>query len=120
MRRAVQLFAVLFIAALGTAACVGKGRNAPTPQETASVRVINRAFIDVDVFVLNGTLRTRLGTVTGGGSGTFRLPVTVVGSGRDLRFLVDPIGSDRQAVTFNSMYVRPGQRVTLTVPATIQ
>lgn len=120
MRRAVTLLAVLFIAALGTAACVGTGRNAPAPQPSASVRVINRAFIDVDVFVLNGTLRTRLGTVTASGSGTFRIPPTVVGTGRDLRFLVDPIGSDRQAVTFNSMYVRPGETVTLTVPATIQ
>lgn len=120
MRRAATLLALLFAVALGTSACVGTGRNAPTPQPSASVRVINRAFIDVDVFVLNGSLRTRLGTVTGGGSGTFRLPETVVGSGRDLRFLVDPIGSDRQAVTFNSMYVRPGQEVTLTVPASIQ
>jgi hypothetical protein len=58
--------------------------------------------------------------VTAGGSGIFRIPTTVVGTGRDLRFLVDPIGSDRQAVTFNSLYVRPGETVTVTVPATIQ
>ena len=118
MRRAVTLLAVLFIAALGTAACVGTGKNAPAPQPSASVTVNNRAFIDVDVFALNGTLRTRLGTVTASGSGTFRIPPTVVGTGRELRFLVDPIGSQRQGVSFN-IYVRPGERVTLTVPPSI-
>jgi hypothetical protein len=41
-----------------------------------------------------------------------------VGTGRDLRFMVDPIGSSRQGVSFN-IYVRPGERVTLTVPASL-
>ena len=118
MRRAVQLLAVLFLATLGTAACVGSGRNAPAPQQFASVTVNNRAFIDVAVYALNGSTRARLGTVTATSSGTFRLPASVVGTGRDLRFMVDPIGSNRQGVSFN-IYVRPGERVTLTVPPSI-
>jgi hypothetical protein len=118
MPRVVKLLAVLFVAALGTAGCVGKGKNAPTPQPVASVTVNNRAFIDVDVFALNGTTRARLGMVSANGTGTFRIPTTVVGTGRDLRFMVDPIGSSRQGVSFN-IYVRPGERVTLTVPASL-
>ena len=119
MPRAVKLLAVLFVAALGTAGCVGKGRNAPTtPQQFASVRVNNRAFIDVDVFALNGSTRARLGSVSASGTGTFRIPAAVVGTGRDLRFMVDPIGSSRQGLSFN-IYVRPGERVTLTVPPSI-
>lgn len=118
MPRAVKLLAVLFAAALGTAGCVGTGKNAPAPQAFASVTVNNRAFIDVDVFALNGSTRARLGNVTAGGTGTFRLPAAVVGAGRDLRFMVDPVGSTRQGVSFN-IYVRPGERVTLTVPPSI-
>ena len=117
MPRAVRLLAVLFVAALGTAGCVGKGRNAPTPQENATVVVQNRAFIDVDVFALYGGSRARLGMVTANGTSRFRIPAAVVGAGRDLRFLVDPIGSNRQGTSFN-LYVRPGEQVTLTVPPT--
>lgn len=118
MPRAVKLFAVVLAAALGSAGCVGTGRNAPTPQETASVVVNNRAFIDVDVFALYGGTRARLGTVTANGSGRFRIPPAIVGAGRELRFMVDPIGSNRAGTSF-SIYVRPGERVTLTVPPSL-
>ena len=118
MPRAVKLFAVLLVAALGTAGCVGTGRNAPSAVPSATVTVNNRAFIDVDVFALNGSTRARLGSVTASGTGTFRLPAAVVGAGRDLRFMVDPIGSTRQGVSFN-IYVRPGEHITLTVPPSI-
>lgn len=119
MPRAVKLFAVVLAAALGSAGCVGKGRNAPQqPQETATVVVNNRAFIDIDVFALYGGTRARLGTVTANGSGRFRIPPAIVGAGRELRFMVDPIGSNRAGTSF-SIYVRPGERVTLTVPPSV-
>jgi hypothetical protein len=35
-----------------------------------------------------------------------------------MRFMVDPIGSSRQGTSFD-IYVRPGERVTLTVPPSI-
>jgi len=117
MPRAARLLAVLFVAALGTAGCVGRGRNAPNPQESASVFVQNRAFVDVDVFALYGGSRARLGSVTANGTGTFRIPAAIVGAGRDLRFMVDPIGSNRVGTSFD-IYVTPGERVTLTVPPT--
>jgi hypothetical protein len=114
----MKLFAVALAAALGSAGCVGKGANAPTPQAAASVVVQNRAFIDVDVFALYGGTRARLGTVTANGSGTFRIPAAVVGAGRELRFMVDPIGSTRQGTSYN-LFVRPGEQITLTVPPSI-
>ena len=118
MPRVVKLFAVILVTALGSAGCVGKGRNAPMPQEIARVVVTNRAFIDVDVFALYGGTRARLGTVTANGSGTFRIPPAIVGAGRELRFMVDPIGSNRAGTSF-SIYVRPGERVTLTIPPSL-
>ncbi|HKP74218.1 MAG TPA: hypothetical protein VJT67_01690 [Longimicrobiaceae bacterium] len=114
----LKLLAVAFVAALASAACVGQGKNAPVPQAPASVFVQNRAFIDVDVFALYGGTRARLGTVTANGTGTFRIPPGIVGEGRDLRFMVDPIGSTRTGTSFD-IYVRPGQRITLTVPPSI-
>lgn len=114
----LRLFAVAFVAALASAGCVGKGKNAPTPQPSASVFVQNRAFIDVDVFAVYGGTRARLGTVTANGTGTFRIPPGIVGAGRELRFMVDPIGSTRTGTSFD-IYVRPGERITLTVPPSI-
>lgn len=118
MPRVFKLLAIVLATSLPAAACVGKGANAPAPQDQASVVVQNRAFIDVDVFALYGGSRARLGSVTANGSGSFRIPAAVVGAGRELRFMVDPVGSTRQGVSFN-MFVRPGERVTLTVPPTI-
>jgi hypothetical protein len=115
----LKLLAVAFAAAFATAACVGKGKNAPVPQAPTTVFVRNRAFIDVDVFALYGGIRTRLGTVAASGTGTFRIPPTVVGEGRALRFLVDPIGSRRLGRSFE-IYVRPGSRVTLTIPSSMR
>ena len=117
MPRAARLLAVLFVAALGLAGCVGKGRNAPAPQDSATLEVRNRAFIVVDVFALYGGTRARLGTVTANGTATFRISPAIVGAGRELRFQVDPIGSRRQGTTF-TMYVTPGEAVQLTVPPT--
>ena len=117
MPRAVKLFAVLLVAALGTAGCVGTGKNAPTAVPAATVTVNNRAFIDVDVYALYGGTRARLGSVTANGTATFRISPAIVGAGRELRFQVDPIGSRRQGTTF-TMYVTPGEGVSLMIPPT--
>ncbi|HVG45714.1 MAG TPA: hypothetical protein VM890_13330 [Longimicrobium sp.] len=115
MPRAARSLALLFVAALSLAGCVGKGRNAPAQQESATLVVQNRAFIDVDVFALYGGTRARLGMVTANGTATFRISPAIVGAGRELRFAVDPIGSRRQGTSF-TMYVTPGEQVSLTVP----
>lgn len=117
MPRLKQL-AVACVVAFASAACVGKGKNAPVPQAPTIVLVRNRAFIDVDVFAVYGGIRSRLGTAAAGGTSTFRIPPTVVGEGRVLRFLADPIGSRRQGRSFD-IYVRPGSRVTLTIPSSL-
>jgi hypothetical protein len=59
--------------------------------------------------------RRRLGLATGVSTTVFSIPASVVGNGRELQFIVDPIGSDRTA-TSNSLFVMPGERVTLVIP----
>lgn len=115
MSRVLKLFALIAATLLGTAACTGKGTDAPRPQQQSFVAVDNQAWLDVDVYAVSGSQRSRLGTVTAHGTHTFRLPVTVVGSGRELQFLIDPVGSTVQGTSWN-VYVSPGQQVRLTVP----
>ncbi len=115
MPRVLKRFALVAATLLGAAACTGHGNDAPRPQPQSSVAVDNQAWLDVDVYAISGSQRTRLGTVTAHAQHTYRLPVSIVGSGRDLQFLVDPVGSTVQGTSWN-IYVTPGQQVHLTVP----
>jgi hypothetical protein len=118
MRRAPRLALAFSLALLGTAACVGTGKNAPVPQPATYVRVENQAWLDVDVFAVAGGARRRLGMVTGNSTQTLRIPDGVVGIGRSLQFLVDPVGSSRAGLSFE-LYVSPGQELRLIVPPTL-
>jgi len=115
MVRITKLFALVFALLLGATACTGKGNDAPRPRERTSVNVENQAWLDVDVFALSGGQRSRLGTVTAHASHAFRIPDSIVGSGRELQFLVDPVGSNAQGTSFR-IYVSPGTEVHLTIP----
>lgn len=105
------------LAALVVAGCGAPAGSAPRPAEPAAVVVVeNQAWVDVDVFVMYGGTRSRLGMVTGNSERRFTLRPAVVGGGRDVRFLADPVGSDRTALSFE-IYVAPGQEVRLTIPS---
>lgn len=114
MFRVTKRFALVFVTLLA-AACTGRGKDSPRATEVTSVQVDNQAWLDVNVYALNGGQRSRLGTVTAHAQRTFRLPDSIVGVGRALRFLVDPVGSNAQGTSFE-IYVSPGQQVRLTVP----
>ena len=80
------------------------------------VRVENQAFLDMNIYILSdGGGRRRLGTVTGNTSQTFVIPKDIIGPANSVRFLAEPIGSNRAPVS-NSLSVLPGQTVTLTIP----
>jgi hypothetical protein len=94
---------------------VGRPR-AGVASEAATVAVDNRGFSDMTIYVSESPgSRRRLGLATGVSTSVFTIPSNIVGNGRELMFIVDPIGSSRTG-TSNSMYVQPGQRVTLTIP----
>ena len=117
MSRAAQLTLALFLAALGAAACTGKGNDAPAPRVATYIRVENQSWLDVDVFAVYGGTRRRLGLVPGNSTQTMRIPADVIGIGRSLAFLADPVGSSRVGTTIGAIYVRPGQEgLSLTIP----
>jgi hypothetical protein len=85
-------------------------------EQTTRVRVENQAFLDMNVYVIgDGGGRTRLGTVTGNTNQEFVIPAYIVGPANSVRFLIEPIGSNRSPIS-NSLSIRPGQTVTLTIP----
>jgi len=98
-----------------TTACYGKGKNAPAPIARTTVRVVNQGFLDRNIYVMRGSERIRLGTVSGNSSSTLTIPATIVPSLISLRFVADPIGGRAPAAT-EEITVSPGDEVVLTIP----
>jgi hypothetical protein len=112
---------LLALVASTATACASRGDAAEREREnSASVRVENRSWSDMRVYVLTTAgMRTRLGTVNGSSTSTLRIPASIVSGGRELVFEVDPVGSRATATSF-SIFVRAGETVTLTIPPQVR
>jgi hypothetical protein len=119
-RAALLLSALLAAApavgAAGAAGCAGRRGGAPVQaQEETTLRVRNQSFLSHNVYVLYGSVRTRLGTVSGNSTAVLRIPPSFVQPGTPLRFIADPIGS-RVSPVSDQVVVSPGDEVQLTIP----
>ena len=111
-RLVVLLVAVVLAACSGSAS--SRDRHAPRPEPT-TVRVQNQAWTEMTVYVLASGQRVRLGNVNGNSNTVLRIPDSIVGLGRSVTFMVDPLGSSRTSNSFE-IHVRPGEQVTITIP----
>lgn len=102
---------VLFVA------CSSTKRTADEPLGSKTlVRVENRNFYDMTIYVVHGASRIRLGTVTGNRTEVFIVPEYILTGPISIRFLADPIGGRRTPIT-QEMSIIPGQEVELIIPA---
>ncbi len=93
-------------------------RNATTrgDEVPTRIRVQNQRFLDVNIFVVRGGQRMRLGTVSGNTTQVLRIPAYVMnGSLGTLRFIADPIGA-RSAPVSEEILVSPGDEVVMLIP----
>lgn len=111
----------LAVATLGAAACTtprqtGASGSANPANAVTTIKVVNQAFLDMDVYVLpqNGA-RLRLGTATGNTSTVLTIPQTAIFGPTELRFIADPIGGQHAEVS-TSILVTPGDQVVMTIP----
>ena len=79
------------------------------------IRVENRNFLDMKVYILRGSERIRIGTVTGNGRDVFVVPDGLVLGVSSLRFLADPIGGS-QAPISQEISIRAGEEIELIIP----
>jgi hypothetical protein len=100
---------------MALSACAANPRTDAPDREPTTVRVDNRAWTEMTLYAVASGQRVRLGTVGGTSTAVLRIPPGVVGQGRNLTFLADPLGSSRTSTSFE-IFVRPGEQVTLTIP----
>ena len=111
--RTTRLVIGMLAAGVSSMCVAGRPR---APADAARVEVENQAFSDMTVYVVDlGGARRRLGTAIGLTTTVFRIPQTTVGNGREILFVVDPIGGAGTAHT-NRLYVTPGDEVRLVIP----
>ena len=116
LARGALLALALPLAALPTA-CRTAGARGPQGEqaEPTTVRIQNRSFLDVTVYVLVNGARQRLGQAGGNRDTTLRIPSNLLFGVTTLAFIIDPIGAPRQPRT-ESITVSPGDEVVLLVP----
>ena len=68
------------------------------------------------IYVLRGSERIRLGTATGLRDTRFTIPQGIIFGATALRFLADPIGSNRTPVS-EEITVQEGEEVLLRIPS---
>ena len=98
--------------------CSSSQPGSPTPTATPQtvVRVVNRNFLDMDVYALVSGEPTRVGTVTGLTTQLLRLPAGVVQTSTEVQFRVDPVGGRQTAVSMR-VYANPGDTLQLEIPS---
>lgn len=110
---------LLLLVALVTAC--GSGRQAdeetPAPLDSkTTLRVDNAGFLDMTIYLLDGSQRVRLGIAKGNAVTDLTIPPHLMRGVASLRFLADPIGGNRSPVS-DEIVVEPGDQVTLYIPA---
>lgn len=109
LRLVIGLFAVT--AALTTASACSHADEAAgdvSPSNAIFVKIANNNFLDMNVYSVVQGLQTRLGMVTGNGTGNFVIDRSLGGS--DVRIIATPIGGSGRATT-GSLAVSPGQTI---------
>ena len=112
-----MLLTVAVVAGGVSMSACGAARQGPRGTDPPTMlQVDNQSFLDNNIYlVTSGGARVRLGTATGNSSTTMRIPATYVFGGSELRFLADPIGSQRTPIS-QSITVFPGDNVKLIIP----
>ncbi len=114
--RAIKLLLVAALCSVAPACATPAGRAAATEREATTVLVQNQALLDMTVYILRGSERIRLGTATGLRDTRFTIPQGIVFGATSLRFLADPIGSNRTPVS-EEITVQEGEEIVLRIPS---
>jgi hypothetical protein len=93
----------------------GSERNTITPEMFVTVEVQNENWNDVNVFLLNGDYRKRLGTVNTAIPRRFIITESMVPYRETIQFVIQPIGNRNNEFTTDSFVLPYGGIISLRV-----
>ena len=124
-RRAAARLVVLLVGLwLTVMACHHGGGDGAAAAESGNngsvtLRIVNHSWLDVTVYLQQGTRRDRIGTATATSTTKFHIPLRRIGDGSDYRLFGDPIGS-RETVRSEPLHAQDGDVVTWTLEDNLQ
>jgi hypothetical protein len=110
----MRLSTSILISALWLCACATTRQAGNQEDFKTSVRVENRNFLDMKIYILRGAERIRIGTVTGNSTQVFTIPEGLIFGSGLVRFLADPIGGTDTPIS-QEISVRQGDVVELII-----
>ncbi|HYT05465.1 MAG TPA: hypothetical protein VEM13_11365 [Gemmatimonadales bacterium] len=114
MRTASRAAPVLVLAAVAWG-CHRPAAAPLNPQAEVAVTVDNQNYLDMDVFLIRGGQRIRIGMVPGISSRMLMLRSELIGYGTEVQFELHPIGGRGNTIS-ETVTVRPGDVIQLTIP----
>ena len=114
----MKFLRILLIAAVCATvpACASSGTNASASErEVTTVVVDNQALLDMTIYVLRGAQRIRLGVAPGLNKTRLTIPSGIVSGATSIRFLADPIGSNRTPIS-EEVTIGEGDEIGLRIP----
>lgn len=117
--RAVRWMAAAAVFCLTAGAChhgssIGEEAAQANYGGEVTLRVVNHSWMDVTVYLQQGTRRDRIGTARATGTTDFHVPLRRISDGADCRLFGEPIGS-RQSVRSEPLRPQDGDVVTWTL-----
>ncbi|MGH7491220.1 MAG: hypothetical protein ACREOO_02370 [bacterium] len=110
MRNPISILALMIL----LSSCTASRQAGSQPESKTLVRVENRNFLDMKVYILRGSERIRIGTVTGNSKDVFVVPDGLVLGVSSLRFFADPIGGSQTPVS-QDISIQPGEEIELII-----
>jgi hypothetical protein len=104
----------LGLAATALFACATT-KNTRSDQPPTVLEVDNQSVLEMNIYVMRGSERIRVGTAGGLATSQLKIPSNLVFGPTPLRFLADPIGANRLPIT-EEITVSPGDTVHMQIP----
>ena len=120
MNRTHKFFSVAALVILGACApAAEQTRRSDAVRSGTMLMVQNDNWSDVTIYLMRGSARTRLGSVSAMGRAEFRLPAAYVVGASDVTLQASPVGSNESYIS-PPILVFPGAQLALTVSSALR
>lgn len=115
--RAWTLSAWICLTLVACASHAGAGADQTSPDPQARLEVINNSSFDMDIFIVRGGQRLRIGFAPSNDTTRFTLATAQVAGAGPLHFEAKPTLGDGPSVSSEPVTVVPRDVITMTIPA---